>query len=65
MDENLIAGAVVLIQQDGRTVYERAAGWADKEAGVRMELDTIFRIASQTKALTAPPSCNCRSKGSL
>jgi CubicO group peptidase (beta-lactamase class C family) len=28
-------------------------GWSDKEAGRRMTTDTIFRIASQTKALTS------------
>jgi CubicO group peptidase (beta-lactamase class C family) len=48
-----IAGAVALVTRDGQTVYERAVGWADKEAGVRMTTDAIFRIASQTKALTS------------
>ena len=33
--------------------YERAVGWRDKEAGLRMTTDTIFRIASQTKAITS------------
>lgn len=53
VDENRIAGAVALVLQDGRPVYERAVGWSDKEAGTRMSPDTIFRIASQTKALTS------------
>lgn len=39
--------------RDGKPVYERAVGWRDKEAGVRMTTDTIFRIASQTKAITS------------
>lgn len=65
VNENLIAGAVVLIQQDGRTVYEKAAGWADKEAGVRMEMDTIFRIASQTKALTSAAILQLQEEGKL
>lgn len=52
-DENRIAGAVALIVRDGRPVYEKAIGWSDKEAGRRMTVDTIFRIASQTKALTS------------
>jgi CubicO group peptidase (beta-lactamase class C family) len=34
-------------------VYERAVGWSDKEARRRMTVDTVFRIASQTKALTS------------
>jgi len=52
VDENQIAGAVALVLSDGRPVYERAVGWSDKEAGRRMASDTIFRIASQTKAVT-------------
>jgi CubicO group peptidase (beta-lactamase class C family) len=51
--ENRIAGAVALVLQDGRPVYERAVGWSDREAGTRMTPTTIFRIASQTKALTS------------
>ena len=53
VDENRIGGAVGLVLQDGKTVYERAVGWTDKEAGTRMAPNTIFRIASQTKALTS------------
>jgi CubicO group peptidase (beta-lactamase class C family) len=53
VDENKLAGAVALVLRDGQPVYEKAVGWSDKEAGRRMTLDTIFRIASQTKALTS------------
>ena len=53
VDEQRIAGAVALVLRDGQVVYERAVGWSDKEAGRRMAPDTIFRIASQTKALTS------------
>ncbi len=53
VDENRVGGAVVLVLQDGRPVYERAFGWSDKEAGRRMSMNTLFRIASQSKALTS------------
>jgi CubicO group peptidase (beta-lactamase class C family) len=53
VDENRVAGAVALVLRDGQPVYERAVGWADKEANRRMTTDTIFRIASQTKAITS------------
>jgi len=53
VDENRIGGAVALVLRDGQPVYERAAGWSDKEAGRKMTTDTIFRIASQSKALTS------------
>jgi CubicO group peptidase (beta-lactamase class C family) len=48
-----LVGAVALVLRDGVPVYERAFGWADREAGRRMGADAIFRIASQTKALTS------------
>ena len=53
VDRGEIAGAVALVQQNGRTVYEHAVGWADKEAGREMSTSSMFRIASQTKALTS------------
>jgi CubicO group peptidase (beta-lactamase class C family) len=53
VDENRLAGAVALVLREGQPVYERAVGWSDKEAGRRMTPDTIFRIASQTKAITS------------
>ena len=53
VDESRIAGAVALVLHDGQPVYERAVGWSDKEAGRRMAPTTIFRIASQSKAVTS------------
>ena len=51
--------------QDGQVVYEKAFGWADKEAGRQMTTDTIFRIASQTKALTSTAVMQLVEEGSL
>ena len=48
-----IVGAVALVLRDGEVAYERAVGWSDREAGRRMPANAIFRIASQTKALTS------------
>jgi CubicO group peptidase (beta-lactamase class C family) len=59
------AGAVVLILRDGKPVYERAVGWADKENGRRMQMDTIFRIASQTKAVTSVAALMLIEEGKL
>ncbi len=53
IDNGRLAGAVLLVQQDGRTVYSRAWGLRDREAGDPMREDTLFRIASQTKALVS------------
>lgn len=65
VDENLIAGAVALILQNGQPVYQHSAGWADKEAGTRMTDDTIFRIASQSKALTSVAILQLQEQGKL
>ncbi|MEK0430546.1 MAG: hypothetical protein RL139_350 [Gemmatimonadota bacterium] len=53
VDSARIAGAVAIVLRDGEVVYERAFGWADREAGTPMRPDHLFRIASQTKALTS------------
>ncbi|MFN8573543.1 MAG: serine hydrolase domain-containing protein [Gemmatimonadaceae bacterium] len=53
VDRNEVAGAVALVLRDGRVAYERSVGWADKEAGRKMTPDAIFRIASQSKAVTS------------
>ena len=53
VDSDRVPGIVALVMQDGKVVYEKAFGWADKEADRRMTTDAIFRIASQTKALTS------------
>lgn len=53
VDQGKIAGAVVQVRQDGREVFSAAVGWRDRETKSQMQKDSIFRIASQTKALTS------------
>jgi len=65
VDENRIGGAVALVLRDGHPVYERAVGWSDKEAGRKMTSDTIFRIASQTKAITSTAVLSLVEEGKL
>ncbi|MEP6917667.1 MAG: serine hydrolase domain-containing protein [Acidobacteriota bacterium] len=65
VDDNRVAGAVALVLRDGKPVYERAVGWSDKEAGRRMTADSIFRIASQTKALTSVAILSLMEEGKL
>jgi CubicO group peptidase (beta-lactamase class C family) len=48
-----IPGVVALVARHGKIVYWEAYGMADNEAGVPMAKDTIFRIASQSKAITS------------
>jgi len=65
VDSNRIAGAVLLVMRDGKTVYERAFGWADEDAGRRMTTDAIFRIASMSKAITSATLLSLMEEGRL
>lgn len=53
VDKNYIPGAVALIARDGKIVYYKSVGYSDAEAKDKLERDDIFRIASQTKAITS------------
>ena len=48
-----VAGTVTLVVRDGQVAYFEAAGSADLEQGTPMRTDTIFRIASMTKAVVS------------
>jgi len=65
VDQERIAGAVAVVLQDGKPVYEKAFGWADKEAKRKMTVDAIFRIASQSKALTSAVILSLMEEGKL
>ncbi|UAL12477.1 serine hydrolase domain-containing protein [Caulobacter segnis] len=47
--EQRLVGVVVLVARDGKLVYHRAAGLADREAGRPMTEDAVFRFSSVTK----------------
>ncbi|PDV87025.1 serine hydrolase [Rhizobium sp. H4] len=51
LDEKRLVGAVVLVARDGDIVHRRAAGLADRENGLAMRENTIFRLASITKPI--------------
>lgn len=53
IEEDLLAGVVVLVARRGRVAYLRAAGMQDREAGIPMREHTILRIASMTKPITS------------
>jgi CubicO group peptidase (beta-lactamase class C family) len=48
-----VPGAVGLIIRDGKIVYHKAFGVSDMENKTVLKKDDIFRIASQSKAITA------------
>jgi len=48
-----IPGAVALIVHNGKVVYHKAFGYSDVEKKSALKKDDIFRIASQSKAITS------------
>lgn len=65
VDGGDVAGLVVLVARDGKIVYEEALGQRDIAAGEAMTLDTIFRIASQTKAIVSAGVMLLQDEGEL
>jgi CubicO group peptidase (beta-lactamase class C family) len=53
VDSNRIAGAVALVLRDGQVAYQKTVGWSDRESRRAMAPDAVFRIASQSKAITS------------
>jgi CubicO group peptidase (beta-lactamase class C family) len=53
IQENRLAGAVLVVARHGRIAYVRNFGMADREAGRAMTADTIFRIYSMSKPIIA------------
>ncbi len=53
VEEADVPGIVALVARHGKIVYHKAFGMADNEAGRALKKDDIFRIASQSKAITA------------
>ena len=48
-----IPGAVALVARNGKIVHWKAYGMADNESNRALKRDNIFRIASQSKAITS------------
>jgi CubicO group peptidase (beta-lactamase class C family) len=53
VDQGRVSGIVTYFARNGRVVDLQAYGKSDVEAGRPMKTDTIFRVASQTKAFTS------------
>ncbi len=52
IDGQRLAGAVMIVKRNGEDVVLKAYGSHDVEGGVPMRTDSIFRIASMSKAVT-------------
>lgn len=63
--ERRLIGAVVQIAQDGRRIYSRAAGLADREANRLMREDALFRLASVSKPIVSSAALALVARGRL
>ena len=63
VDGGGLAGAATLVWRNDRVVHTAAAGWRDVEAQLRMERDTLFRIASMTKPITTAAALTLLEEG--
>ena len=53
VDYGWMQGGTALVIRNNKIIYYKAVGFNDKEQKVAMQKDNIFRIASQTKAITS------------
>ena len=65
VEQGRLPGAVLQLAHDGETVYHRTAGFRDVEAAVPMQPDTIFRIASMSKAVISTAVLMLQERGAL
>ncbi|ATU71870.1 penicillin-binding protein [Komagataeibacter rhaeticus] len=60
-----LVGAVVLVAVDGQPVVTEAVGLADRERGLPMRADTVFRLASLTKPVVTAAALALAEQGLL
>lgn len=53
VNKGWIPGATALVAKDGKIIYHKAFGYSDVDKKTPLAKDAIFRIASQTKAITS------------
>lgn len=62
---NGVPGMGAAVWRDGRLVWRGSAGLADRESRRPVEADTVFRLASVSKLLTATAAARLREEGRL
>jgi CubicO group peptidase (beta-lactamase class C family) len=65
VEEGQLAGSVTLIARRGKIAYLEAVGRRDRESRAPMRTDSIFRIASQTKAIVSVGALVLAEEGKL
>ena len=65
IDEYDIPGAAIAVVHHGRLIYARGFGLADRENSERVQPDSLFRIASVSKPITAAAVLKLVEEGQL
>ncbi len=65
MDESKIPGGSLAIARHGRVIYARGYGYADRETKELVQPDSLFRIASVSKPITAAAIMRLVERGKL
>jgi N-acyl-D-amino-acid deacylase len=65
MTEHQIPGGALAIVKDGYVDYARGFGWADRDAKEPVQPDSLFRIASVSKPITAVAILKLMEQGQL
>lgn len=65
VDDEKLSGNVIYILRNGQPVYNKSFGMADVASGKAMTRDAMFRIASQSKAITSVAIMILQEQGKL
>ena len=63
--KGILPGSVVLISKNDKIIYHEAFGFSDIDNQILMKTNSIFRIASQTKFITATAIMMLQERGEL
>lgn len=64
-DANGVPGMGAAVVLDGKTLWTGSTGMRDAEQGMPVERDTVFRLASVSKAITATAAARLQEQGLL
>jgi len=53
VNKQWIGGATAIVVQNGKTIYHKSFGYKDLDKKTPLTNDAIYRMASQTKAITS------------
>jgi CubicO group peptidase (beta-lactamase class C family) len=62
VDADLLAGLSCAVLVGRETAAVHCTGWADRERGIALREDHLFRAFSNTKLVTPPAPCCCWSR---